>query len=110
MVEALPFPKTSSRRQAPRLGRVRSPKHMGLIGGMACCICGRRPAQVHHLIAGPEPKARGLKAGDNWTIPLCVIHHTELHANGDERGYLRQHAVDGQALAAELWARPEPDF
>jgi len=50
---------------------------------MGCCICGR-PPQIHHRI-GIKYKGMGQKAGDEFTIPLCMEHHTGpegIHALG----------------------------
>lgn len=41
-----------------------------------------------------EPSAMGLKSGDNWAVPLCHTHHTELHMRGDERVWWDLHGVD----------------
>jgi len=41
---------------------------------LGCCIC-CRPAQIHHLF-GSKFRGMGQKAGDEFTIPLCMDHHT----------------------------------
>lgn len=93
----------------PRLkvGRWRSRLKLAFVGAMACvvpgCVC--LPVQVHHLTCGPEPKARGLKAGDEWTVSLCVGHHTALHAMGNERRWWALLGLDGETVAAEVHAQ-----
>ncbi len=42
---------------------------MNAIAQMPCCVCGRFPVQVHHLLSG------GRRIGHLHTIPLCVEHH-----------------------------------
>ena len=83
--------------------RPRSKKHLAFVGGLPCCYpgCGRE-SQVHHLTIA-QPKARGLKAGDNWTVPLCVLHHNALHSRGNERSWWEDIGIDPLALAASLW-------
>ena len=83
--------------------RHRSTKHMAFVATFPCCVCGTKPVQVHHLTCGPEPKARGLKAGDNWTVPLCVAHHHDLHMRGAERLWWECQSIDPMAVASRLW-------
>ena len=44
------------------------------LGEMGCIICGQ-PPQIHHLI-GVKYRGMGQKADDQYTIPLCLDHHT----------------------------------
>jgi hypothetical protein len=87
-----------------RQPRIRSARHMAFVGSLACCVCRRHEPQVHHLTCGPEGKARGLKASDSFTVPLCRLHHDELHARGDERAWWLARGIDPLALAARIWA------
>ena len=41
---------------------------------MGCIVCGQ-PPQIHHLI-GVKYRGMGQKADDQYTIPLCLDHHT----------------------------------
>jgi hypothetical protein len=76
-------------------GRIRSRDHMAYIRSLPCSVpgCRREPVDVHHLTCSPEPKARSLKAGDNWTVPLCHgLHHVAqardgVHRAGNERAW-----------------------
>lgn len=49
-------------------------KRFEALADHGCMIC-RRPAQIHHLI-GKDYRGMGQKAGDEYTIPLCMDHHT----------------------------------
>lgn len=82
--------------------RIRSRAHMAWLATMPCTICDRKPVQVHHLTSSPEPKARGLKAGDLWCVPLCVRHHSDLHNMGDERAFWELHKID-PIRRCEFW-------
>ena len=64
--------------------RVRDERHLKIIRGQPCLVCGRCPSQAHHLTY-VQPKALGRKAGDQWAVPLCLTHHRALHDFGDER-------------------------
>ncbi len=87
--------------------RLQSKKHLEFVASKPCCICGALGVACHHLIGnyGPEGPIRGwgLRAGDNFVIPLCQKCHGELHANGNERGYLALFGVDGITVASKLW-------
>lgn len=54
---------------------------------------------AHHLMIA-QPKARSLKAGDQFVVPLCFLHHTELHLSGDERAWWTSHGVDDPVFLA----------
>lgn len=90
----------------PKLVRVRCQRHMAWVATLPCTHprCRRYPCQVHHLTCSPDPKARGLKCGDNWTVSLCFRHHNDLHMRGDERAFWHDLGVDPVARANELWA------
>jgi hypothetical protein len=40
---------------------------------------------------------------DEFTVPLCAIHHTENHATGNERNWWLEHKIDPLPIAEELW-------
>lgn len=90
---------------------------MAYIGSLPCSVPGCRhlPVDVHHLTCSPEPKARGLKAGDNWTVPLCHgLHHVAeardgVHRAGNERAWWAGKRIDPIALAERLW-RQSPAY
>ena len=44
-----------------------------------------------------------LKVSDEFTVPLCAIHHAENHATGNERGWWEQHKIDPLEVARSLW-------
>ena len=90
--------------------RYRSPAHLIFVRCKRCCIHGcptPHDVQGHHLTF-VQPKARGLKAGDQWVVPLCLLHHTALHARGDERAWWAEGGRGGAEvatnLAQSLWA------
>jgi len=53
-------------------------------------VCGRRPADAHHLRFAQSP-ALGRKVSDEFTVPLCRGHHREVHRCGDESRLVEQH-------------------
>jgi hypothetical protein len=46
----------------------------------------------------------GLKVGDNFTVPLCRLHHTELHSfKQGELNYWLVQGIDAEHHASRLW-------
>lgn len=48
----------------------------------------------------------GIKAGDNWAVPLCKLHHAELHHFGGEVEFFERHGMGYdwvKRYATELW-------
>jgi hypothetical protein len=82
--------------------RIRSKEHLRFVARQPCLICGRTPSHVHH-IRYAQSRGLGLKVSDEFTVPLCAIHHTENHATGDERGWWVQHKIDPLVVASALW-------
>ena len=82
--------------------RVRSKEHLRFVAQQPCVICGRTPAQAHH-VRYAQPRGLSLKVSDEFTVPLCAIHHSENHTTGDERRWWRGHKIDPLVVAQELW-------
>lgn len=86
----------------PEPRRVRSPEHLRHVAAQPCLICGRRPAEAHHLRFA-QPRAMGRKVSDEYVVPLCALHHRELHGVGDERRWWQARKIDPLAVAKQLW-------
>ena len=67
----------------PEPRRFRDKEHVKFVAKQPCLICGRRPADAHHLRFA-QHRALGRKASDEFTVPLCRGHHREVHRCGDE--------------------------
>ena len=61
--------------------RRREKEHLDFVSSQNCMVCGRFPSQAHH-IRYAQPRALGRKVSDEWTVPLCAIHHRALHDAG----------------------------
>lgn len=93
--------------QAGPLGkplRERDRNHLRFVAMQACLICGRTPADAHH-VKSAQPRALGRKVSDRFTVPLCRLHHRELHAGGSEERWWHDKGIDPLLVAADLWAR-----
>jgi Rad52/22 family double-strand break repair protein len=82
--------------------RLRSKDHLRFVAHQPCLICGRRPSQAHH-VRYAQPRGLRLKVSDEFTVPLCAIHHTENHTTGDERRWWRERNIDPLPVAEQLW-------
>jgi len=83
--------------------RERDPNHLRFVARQPCLICGRSSSDAHH-IKFAEQRAMGRKVSDRFTVPLCRLHHRELHRRGDERAWWQIQDVEPLAVAARLWA------
>lgn len=90
----------------PKLRRLRSPQHLAHVRSQPCLICGRSPADAHH-VRYIQPRAMAKKVSDEFTVPLCRRHHDLLHRDPDERGWWEAYGIDPLAVAAQLWAESQ---
>jgi hypothetical protein len=82
--------------------RLRDPAHRQYVASLPCLICGRMPSQAHHLRFA-QLRSMGSKVSDEWTVPLCGIHHRALHAVGEEEKWWEEVGIDAKGLAERLW-------
>ena len=90
---------------APR--RIRNRDHVKTVAKQPCLVCGRRPADAHHLRFAQSP-ALGRKVSDEFTVPLCRGHHREVHRCGDEAAWWKRTGIDPSAAARVLWLKTHP--
>jgi len=91
----------------PEPRRIRDRDHIRHIMKQACLICGRRPSDPHHLRFA-QSQALGRKVSDEFTVPLCRVHHREIHRCGDEAAWWNKTGVDPTAAARALWLKTHP--
>jgi hypothetical protein len=82
--------------------RLRDDAHLRYVATLPCLVCGRAPTQAHHLRFA-QPRALGRKVSDEWTVPLCLLHHRALHDVGDEKSWWEAHGIAAETVARELW-------
>jgi ERF superfamily len=87
--------------------RLRDREHVKAVAKQPCLICGRRPADAHHLRFA-QSRALGRKVGDEFTVPLCRGHHREIHRCGDEAAWWNKVGADPTAAARALWLKTHP--
>src|SRR5271168_180356 len=96
------------RRVVGKTIRLRDKEHTRFVSRQPCVVCGRTPADPHHLRFA-QPRALGRKASDEYTVPVCRTHHRELHRYGDEASLWAGVNVDPVPIALALWRRTRPD-
>jgi hypothetical protein len=82
--------------------RLRDKDHRRFVLRQACLVCGRVPSDPHHLTF-TQPRALGRRASDEFTVPLCRLHHRALHRSGDEIAWWRSLNIDPLPVALKLW-------
>jgi DNA recombination protein Rad52 len=87
----------------PKERRIRNSEHLKFVARQPCLICGRRPSHPHH-VRFAQRRALGMKVSDEFTVPLCSVHHDALHRVGDERTWWARRAIDPLEVAGKLWA------
>ncbi len=84
--------------------RYRSIRYLAHVRGKPCVHCGQ-PGEPHHITFA-QPKARGMKVGDQWVVPLCRDHHDQLHRGGfPERTFWALLGIDPMKWAFDSFQR-----
>ena len=82
--------------------RLRDKDHRKFVSLQPCIVCGRTPADAHHLRFA-QPRALGRKVSDEFTVPVCRVHHRELHRHGNEASWWKTNNLDPLPIALGLW-------
>jgi hypothetical protein len=87
--------------------RYRDKAHLKFVALKACLICGRQPSDPHHLRFA-QTGALGRKVSDEFAVPLCRVHHREVHRSSYEPQWWKGYGLDPLPVAAALWERTRP--
>jgi hypothetical protein len=88
--------------------RLRDKDHRRFVLRQACLVCGRVPSDPHHLTF-TQPRALGRRVSDEFIVPVCRIHHRELHRSGNEAAWWQKLNIDPIPIALGLWQRTRTD-
>jgi hypothetical protein len=88
--------------------RPRDKDHRKFVSKQPCLVCGREPSDPHHLRFA-QPRALGRKVSDEFTVPVCRLHHGELHRHGDEAAWWTGLNIDPVPIALALWQSAHRD-
>jgi hypothetical protein len=102
------LPRKSAVRASGKTVRLRDKEHRKFVSQQACLICGRTPSDPHHLTF-MQPRALGHRVSDEFTVPVCRIHHGELHRHGDEAAWWGKFSIDPLPVALRLWQHTRLD-
>jgi len=83
--------------------RKRSKAHLSFVREQPCLVCQQTPCDAHHLKFA-QPRTLGRKVSDEFTVPLCRVHHQELHRHGNERAWWANLQIAPVPVAHDLWA------
>jgi hypothetical protein len=89
-------------RVAAKTVRLRDKEHRKFVSRQPCLVCGRTPVDPHHL-RFVQPRALGRKVSDEFVVPVCRLHHRELHRQGDEAAWWKKFNIDPIPVALRLW-------
>jgi DNA recombination protein Rad52 len=82
--------------------RIRCKEHLRFVASHPCLICGRSPSHAHH-VRYAQSRGLSLKVSDEFTVPLCAIHHHHIHTTGKEREWWQERNIDPLKIAGSLW-------
>lgn len=82
--------------------RIRCKEHLRFIATQPCLICGRSPSHAHH-VRYAQSRGLSLKVSDEFTVPLCAIHHHHIHTTGKEEEWWKERNIDPLIIANDLW-------
>jgi hypothetical protein len=88
--------------------RLRDKDHRQFVSKQPCLVCGRTPSDPHHLRFA-QPRALGRRVSDEFTVPVCRLHHGELHRHGDEAAWWTGVNIDPVPIALALWQETHRD-
>ena len=86
-----------------KVQRLKDIKYLKWVSSQPCILCFTKPCQAHHLTFA-MPRGFGQKTGDQWAIPLCFIHHSQLHTCGKgEKDFWKYLDIDAEHIANTLY-------
>ena len=88
--------------------RLRDKDHRRFVIRQACLVCGRVPSDPHHLTF-TQPRALGRRVSDEFIVPVCRVHHHQLHRSGNEAAWWQRLNIDPIPVALRLWQHTQSD-
>jgi hypothetical protein len=85
-----------------------SREYLAKIRKLPCVVCGTYNSIHAHHLRIKEERGVGMKATDQWAIPLCWEHHlghygTHSVGSREENKWFLARGIDAIALAQSLW-------
>jgi len=82
--------------------RIRDKAHLKRVQEEPCLVCNRQPSHAHHLKFA-QRRGMSQKVSDEFVVPLCALHHGDLHRSSSEQDWWKRQAIDPLPVAANLW-------
>jgi hypothetical protein len=101
-------PRSNAVRALGKVVRLRDKDHRKFVLRQPCLVCGRVPSDSHHLTF-TQPRTLGRRVSDEFTVPVCRVHHRELHRSGNEAAWWRRLNIDPLPVALRLWQHTRAD-
>jgi hypothetical protein len=101
-------PRRAAVRALGKTVRLRNKEHRKFVTRQPCLVCGRVPSDPHHLTF-TQPRALGHRVSDEFIVPVCRIHHRELHRSGDEAAWWQKLNIDPLPVALRLWQHSQTE-
>lgn len=98
LIETIPAAKARAGVNTAHLAWVR--KHPCACHNVSPCQGPGAVIHAHHVRNGTGG-GMGMKPHDRWTVPLCAMHHNELHARGHAT-FEARYGIDLRAIAVDL--------
>jgi len=84
--------------------RLRDKEHLKRVAELPCLVCSRQPSHAHHLRFA-QKRGMSQKVSDEYTVPLCGLHHGDLHRSSSEQRWWENQKIEPLAISLELWAK-----
>jgi hypothetical protein len=78
--------------------RIRCKERLRFVASQPCLICGRSPSHGRH-VRYAQSKGLSLKVSDEFIVPLCAIHHHNIHTTGKEHEWWQERSIDPLIIA-----------
>jgi hypothetical protein len=98
--------RSTARGYPPKTFCLRDKDHRKFVSTQPCLVCGRTTGRPHHLRFA-QPRAMSRKVSDEFTVPLCQMHHRELHSHDDEKRWWKN--INDPLPALSLWKHSRID-
>ena len=83
--------------------RLKDKIYLKWVSSQPCLLCLTPKCQAHHLTFA-MPRGFGQKTGDQWAVPLCPAHHSQLHTCGKgEKDFWKDLDIDAEVIATTLY-------